>query len=116
MSPVGDQLRIRCRDFPSLVNCCTLDWFDTWPPQALETVAYKFITQSQVVDAKPVRLALSKMFPAVHSHIQEAATAFFNEQKRHVYITPKTFIDALSLFKTQLNEQHLKTAAKYDRL
>jgi len=27
MSPVGDNLRVRCRKFPSLINCCTLDWF-----------------------------------------------------------------------------------------
>jgi dynein heavy chain len=25
MSPVDDNLRVRCRMFPSLVNCCTLD-------------------------------------------------------------------------------------------
>ena len=31
MSPVGDTLRVRCRMFPSLVNCCTLDWFSRWP-------------------------------------------------------------------------------------
>jgi dynein heavy chain len=31
MSPVGDTLRVRCRKFPSLVNCCTLDWFSRWP-------------------------------------------------------------------------------------
>jgi len=35
MSPVGNDLRIRCRQFPSLVNCCTLDWFSKWPPEAL---------------------------------------------------------------------------------
>ena len=26
MSPVGDSLRIRCRQFPSLINCTTIDW------------------------------------------------------------------------------------------
>ena len=39
MSPVGDLLRIRSRNFPSLVNCCTLDWFDNWPEDALKTVS-----------------------------------------------------------------------------
>lgn len=39
MSPVGDLLRNRCRKFPSLVNCCTLDWFFTWPEEALYGVA-----------------------------------------------------------------------------
>lgn len=27
MSPAGDAFRSRCRMFPSLVNCCTIDWF-----------------------------------------------------------------------------------------
>ena len=31
MSPVGDSFRARCRMFPSLVNCCTIDWFIEWP-------------------------------------------------------------------------------------
>ncbi len=27
MSPVGEAFRARCRQFPSLINCCTIDWF-----------------------------------------------------------------------------------------
>ena len=27
MSPIGDTFRDRLRKFPSLVNCCTIDWF-----------------------------------------------------------------------------------------
>lgn len=27
MSPVGDAFRDRLRQYPSLVNCCTIDWF-----------------------------------------------------------------------------------------
>lgn len=26
-SPIGDAFRTRVRMFPSLVNCCTIDWF-----------------------------------------------------------------------------------------
>jgi len=43
MSPVGDDLRIRCRKFPSLVNCCTLDWFSRWPEEALLFVSRAFL-------------------------------------------------------------------------
>lgn len=39
MSPVGDALRIRTRKFPSIVDCCVLDWFSAWPAAALESVA-----------------------------------------------------------------------------
>ena len=39
MSPVGDSLRIRCRQFPSLINCTSIDWFHGWPEAALVSVA-----------------------------------------------------------------------------
>ena len=39
MSPVGSAFRSRCRMFPSLVNCCTIDWFTEWPEEALLSVS-----------------------------------------------------------------------------
>jgi len=100
MSPVGDQLRIRCRNFPSLVNCCTLDWFDNWPEEALRTVSEQFFkTNEMIADQAQLRQAIAEMFPKVHKSVQELAEKFYEEQKRRVYITPKTYLDALSLFK-----------------
>lgn len=40
-SPVGEKLRNRCRQFPSIINCCTINWFDKWPDDALWSVAEK---------------------------------------------------------------------------
>ena len=34
-SPIGDAFRNRMRKFPSLINCCTIDWFQAWPDDAL---------------------------------------------------------------------------------
>ena len=34
-SPIGDAFRSRVRQFPSLINCCTIDWFQAWPDDAL---------------------------------------------------------------------------------
>ena len=31
MSPIGDDFKRRLRMFPSLVNCCAIDWFLAWP-------------------------------------------------------------------------------------
>jgi dynein heavy chain len=31
MSPIGEDFKRRLRMFPSLVNCCTIDWFLPWP-------------------------------------------------------------------------------------
>lgn len=30
MSPIGDAFRSRLRMFPSLINCCTIDWFQVF--------------------------------------------------------------------------------------
>ena len=43
MSPIGDSFRVRCRMFPSLINCCTIDWYDRWPPEALYSVSKQFL-------------------------------------------------------------------------
>ena len=39
-----------CRMFPSLINCCTIDWFTEWPEDALEKVATKFLEDMDMDD------------------------------------------------------------------
>ena len=51
-SPIGEVFRARLRQFPSLVTCCTIDWFSEWPEQALISVANTFISEMPEVDPK----------------------------------------------------------------
>jgi dynein heavy chain len=39
MSPAGDTLRIRCRNFPGLASNSQVNWFFPWPEEALVSVA-----------------------------------------------------------------------------
>jgi dynein heavy chain len=43
MSPAGDTLRLRCRNFPGLVSNTSIDWFFPWPEDALSAVASYFL-------------------------------------------------------------------------
>lgn len=52
MSPIGDDVKRRLRMFPSLVNCCAIDWFLAWPQEALRSVAEHFLEN---VDDLPER-------------------------------------------------------------
>jgi len=42
-SPIGDTFRNRMRMFPSLINCCTIDWFQAWPDDALGEFLFNFL-------------------------------------------------------------------------
>ena len=48
MSPLGEVFRQRLRQFPSLVTCCTIDWFTEWPEEALLGVGRGQILQGDV--------------------------------------------------------------------
>lgn len=47
-SPIGESLTRRVRMFPSLVNCCTIDWFQDWPQDALLWLARKFLNSIEM--------------------------------------------------------------------
>lgn len=42
-SPIGSTFRHHLRLYPSMVSCCTIDWFDDWPEDALKMVAHKYL-------------------------------------------------------------------------
>ena len=52
-SPIGSDFRTRLRMFPSLVNCCLIDWFTPWPNEALRSVAGKFLADVALVNSLP---------------------------------------------------------------
>ncbi len=102
MSPVGDQLRIRCRQFPSLVNCCTLDWYDSWSEAALHTVASKFIYEIDDLSVEH-KERLAKMCMYTHLSVEKMSGHFYDELRRKIYTTPKSYLDGIYLYKDKLN-------------
>lgn len=50
MSPAGETLRVRCRNFPGLISNTSVDWFFPWPEDALTAVADNFLSS---VDIEP---------------------------------------------------------------
>ena len=97
MSPVGSTLRVRCRQFPSLVNCCTLDWFSKWPEQALLYVSTEFLRELPDTTAE-VRAGLAEMCMIIHTSVDAKAEDFYNSLRRRVYTTPKSYLDLISLY------------------
>ena len=108
-SPVGENLRLRMRKFPALINCCILDWFMPWPLKALESCCKKSFSTLQYEEE--TKNTLVKLVCEAHETVENLRDDFFDEMGRKVYITPKTFLDMnnllINLLKTK-RSQNLK--------
>ena len=105
-SPVGSSFRNRCRMFPSLVNCCTVDWFSAWPPDALYSVAESFLSRAgPELGIQDIVDPLCNMCVSMHRSVKEYSERFLAEHRRHVYTTPTSYLELIRLYTGMLGEQ-----------
>ncbi|XP_046326217.1 dynein axonemal heavy chain 3-like [Haliotis rufescens] len=100
MSPIGDAFRNRLRMFPSLINCCTIDWFQAWPEDALEMVANKFLEEVELEDG--VRKETVIMCKYFHESVRNMSERYFDMLRRHNYVTPTSYLELILTFKSLL--------------
>ncbi|KAI4494191.1 hypothetical protein M0802_009060 [Mischocyttarus mexicanus] len=104
MSPIGDAFRRRCRMFPSLVNCCTIDWFTKWPRDALLSVAESFIIKI-VPDNEKMLSALCSICVLMHETVEDATIRYYLEMRRRYYTTPSSYLELLKLYEKTLHKK-----------
>ncbi|XP_019945265.2 dynein axonemal heavy chain 7 isoform X2 [Paralichthys olivaceus] len=100
MSPIGDAFRNRLRRFPALINCCTINWFQTWPEDALQAVACRFLEDVEMTDES--REGCINMCKSFHTSTIELSARFLTELQRHNYVTPTSYLELISTFKALL--------------
>eukprot|EP00741_Cyanophora_paradoxa_P002452 tig00000076_g2377.t1 len=115
MSPIGEVFRNRLRMFPSLVNCCTIDWFSEWPEEALRSVAKNFLADVQLGSAH-VQQAMIDMCVYVHQSVERKSRQFLAELRRHNYTTPTSYLELLSTYQTLLGEKRSEVGNLRKRL
>jgi dynein heavy chain len=114
MSPIGDAFRNRLRKFPSLINCCTIDWFQAWPEDALERVAQKFLEDVEMQEEE--RQAVVVICKHFHESTRHTSEKFLADLGRHNYVTPTSYLELISSFKSLLSvkrEDILKMKKRY---
>ena len=102
-SPIGDAFRERLRQFPSLINCCTIDWFQPWPEEALERVANHFLEDVELSPHE--RKEIVPICKHFHVSARELSHAFLSELGRHNYVTPISYLELIASFKKLLGAQ-----------
>ncbi|XP_040459651.1 dynein heavy chain 7, axonemal [Falco naumanni] len=106
MSPIGDAFRNRLRQFPALVSCCTLDWFQTWPEDALEAVASRFLEDVEM--SEETRSGCIEMCKSFHTSTIALSDLYRAELQRHNYVTPTSYLELISTFKSLLEKKRIK--------
>ncbi|XP_015421606.1 PREDICTED: dynein heavy chain 7, axonemal [Myotis davidii] len=115
MSPIGDAFRIRLRKFPALVNCCTIDWFQSWPEDALQAVASRFLEEIEM--SEEIRDGCIDMCKSFHTSTIDLSTSFHVELQRYNYVTPTSYLELISTFKLLLENKRsevMKMKKRYE--
>uniref|UniRef100_A0A8C4E4W3 AAA+ ATPase domain-containing protein n=1 Tax=Dicentrarchus labrax TaxID=13489 RepID=A0A8C4E4W3_DICLA len=105
MSPIGDAFRNRLRMFPSLINCCTIDWFHAWPKDALEMVAYKFLEDVEMEIFPAAQQWVVEMCKTFQTSVRDMSQRYFSRLRRHNYVTPTSYLELILTFKALLNSK-----------
>ncbi|NXF09729.1 DYH9 protein, partial [Smithornis capensis] len=114
-SPVGSKLRIRSRRFPAIVSCTTIDWFQEWPREALESVSLCFLRDMEGVEDS-VKDSISKFMAHVHTSVNEMSRLYLSNERRYNYTTPKSFLEQIKLYQSLMCKKDKDLKAKMERL
>ncbi|XP_076804480.1 dynein axonemal heavy chain 3-like isoform X3 [Clavelina lepadiformis] len=104
-SPVGEAFRTRLRNFPSLINCCTIDWFQAWPDDALEMVANHFLDDVEM--GQSMRQEAVQVCKLFHQDVRSLSERYFESLRRRTYITPTSYLELIKTFKRLLQRKRL---------
>jgi len=113
-SPVGSAFRNRLRMFPSLVNCCTIDWFMPWPKDALKSVALQFLAKVDL-GSDEMKDAVAEVCMTIHSTVRESSEKFLAELRRNTYVTPTSYLELINLYTGMLGGERDINNAKVFR-
>ncbi|KYN03638.1 Dynein heavy chain 10, axonemal, partial [Cyphomyrmex costatus] len=104
MSPSGDVLRTRCRNYPGLINNTTVDWMFPWPQQALVAVANVLLRNNSIVPQEYKEVIVSHIV-YVHTSVLQYTMDFATKLRRRNYVTPRHFMDFINTYLNLLMEK-----------
>ncbi|KAK4887372.1 hypothetical protein RN001_003643 [Aquatica leii] len=117
MSPIGEIFRARLRQFPALVNCCTIDWFSAWPNSALQSVALQFLEEIEELEVtNEVLNGIVVVCQFMHASVVDASELFLQELSRHNYVTPTSYLELLSSYSNLMGKKKGSLSAGVGRL
>lgn len=92
-------------------------WFSEWPEEALLSVSHHLLEgMDQTHCSSTEKSKLAELCVEVHQSVAQTAERFYQEVRRRYYVTPKSFIDLIQLYRTLLIEKKNEYTNSSDRL
>lgn len=104
-SPVSRSFVDRCHEYPNLVGGCTIDWFLPWPEQALVAVSQGYLEDFPIESPASVKEQLILQMGNIHQIVVEACGEYFLKMRRHVFQTPRSFLNFLASYKVLYSDK-----------
>lgn len=114
-SPVGKNFAAWCRQFPALANTTVIDWFLSWPEQALKSVAQRFLSEIEL-GGDEITKNIADYMAFCQIKVTEVCEEYFAQEKRHAYTTPKSFLELIEFYKRLLATKRTENTDKTERL
>ncbi|KAG7229074.1 hypothetical protein INR49_013193 [Caranx melampygus] len=103
---VGPKFRSRSLKFPGLTSGCTMDWFTSWPNEALVAVSNNFLSEFPMVCSAAVKSSVVTTMGTYHDKVSEACESYFERFRRRIHVTPKSYLSFINGYKTLYSEKH----------
>lgn len=99
----------------ALVNCTSINWFHEWPEEALRSVSLRFLNEIEEVPTE-LKKSVSDFMSYVHLSVNNKSGEYRDNDRRHNYTTPKSFLEQIKLYENLLKANRAELLAKMERL
>jgi len=115
-SPVSAKFRSRALKFPAVFSGCTMDWFMSWPRDALIAVAQHFLGDFEIVCAPEVKQNVIETMGVVQDGVTTTCTDYFGRYRRQTYVTPTSYLSFLNSYRKLYNDKKAFVGELSDRM
>ena len=117
VSPIGDSLKLRLRNFPSLVNCSSIIWYLPWTNDSLKIIGMDALQSNEegkdLIQGKEKQLI--DVFVEMHQIINQETRNFEKEMRKYYYVTPLNYRILLDNFNRLLSKKQQELISNKNR-
>ena len=103
ISPVGENLKKRLRQFPSFTNCCSIDWMGDWPEEGFRGVTGKCLKETGITHDMIKQKDIEDLCVSFHYSVLNNLQGYKNETRCTNNITSIHYLQFLKYIRKLLD-------------